>query len=148
MFLRPLILAVLVLPAALAGQDHGDRIPTEFLGRFMDDYGIRYEITETVWAQGSEARFHIVEWDLEKEYLVARNDSENPTEPGLWTRIDFVRLEADSEYPWAFCYAVYDATTRAEAESAAQSDRETPRTGCNGFPFSRLRRGEDEGQAW
>lgn len=110
------------------------------LGEFEDDYGIRYSITDSVWFQHPSSRYHIMDWELEDQFLVARADSANAAAGGLWTRIDWVELEAGGEYEWAFCYAAYDAGTAEQARSVESSNRAEPRVGCNTFPFSRMRR--------
>jgi len=114
-------------------------IPTALLGGFVDDYGIRYAVSEKEWIQGGASRYEIVEWNVSGRFVIAKNDANNRTDPGLWTRIDWLLLESGGEFGWAFCYAVFDAETEAKARSSADSSRETPRTGCNGFPFSRMR---------
>ncbi len=43
-------------------------------------------------------------------------------------------------YEWAFCLSAYEASSAGEAEAAEIARREQPMTGCNGFPFSRMRR--------
>ena len=136
--------AILCVPASLEGQaqPRTDRPspPPAQLGEFIDDYGIRYVVTERLWLQGAEARYEITEWNGERRFLIARNGAENPTEAGLWTRVDWVALESGTDFEWAFCYAVFDAESQEAARAGAASDRDTPRTGCNGFPFSRMRR--------
>ena len=72
--------------------------------------------------------------------LIDRNDTANTHAPGLWTRIDWVRLGGMEPYTWAFCLTAYDAPTRTAAEATPAADRATPRTGCTGYPFSRMRR--------
>ncbi|MBO6576826.1 MAG: serine hydrolase [Rhodothermales bacterium] len=118
--------------------------PDGFTGLFADDYGIEYSVTPDLWLQRPSTRYHVVEWNPEGKYLLAQNGADNPSEAGLWTRIDWVALE-DSEFEWAFCYAVYDAGSLEEARAAPDSQRETPRIGCNGFPFSRMKRIPTEG---
>lgn len=113
-------------------------IPDFMRGDFVDDYGIQYSVSDSAWSQGHESRYQIVRWDPAGRYLVARNDANNPTEPGLWTRIDWVELDSVG-FAWAFCYAVYDAPDLSGALAAPSSDRATPRSGCGGFPFSRMR---------
>jgi hypothetical protein len=119
--------------------DRSDTRPI-LLGDFIDDYGIRYVVTEELWRQGEDAQFEIAEWNGRGRFIIARNGAENPGEAGLWTRIDWVLLESGDDFEWAFCYAIYDALSQEAARAGAPSDRETPRTGCNGFPFSRMRR--------
>lgn len=75
-----------------------------------------------------------------RRYLIAWNDSSNATAPGLWTRIDWIPLSGMPPYAWAFCLSAYEAPSRAAAEATAIARPDTPRTGCNGYPFSRMRR--------
>lgn len=109
------------------------------LGRFEDDYGIQYEISDTAWFQAPGARYHIVRWNVTEQYLIARNDSANPADGGLWTRIDWMRLKGMSPWDWGFCLSTWNAPTASAAESTRVANRATPRTGCNGFPFSRMK---------
>ena len=114
--------------------------PPALLGSFSDDYDNHFTITPTDWLQLPHGRFHIVEWNPGEQYLIARNDSANKSAPGKWTRIDWMDFSGMEPYTWGFCLSAYDAPTRAAATAAAIAKRETPRTGCNGFPFSRMKR--------
>jgi hypothetical protein len=114
--------------------------PTGLLGSFQDDYGIEYTITPTHWRQGANTTYHIVNWDSAGQSVVARNDDANPADGGKWTRIDWIELDDMAPYSWAYCLTVYAAESREEAEAAEPAHRATPRTGCSGFPFSRMRR--------
>lgn len=42
-------------------------------------------------------------------------------------------------------YAAYDAPSREAALQVPPSRRASPRTGCNGYPFSRMRRADTAG---
>lgn len=119
--------------------DTGHAPPPGLLGEFEDDYGIRYTITPTEWRLWPDMRFEIVAWHPASQYLVARNGDGNPSEAGLWTRIDWMELAAGSPYRWGFCLSAFDAPTREAAEATAAADRSAPMQGCNGFPFSRLK---------
>lgn len=140
----PLRLAFcLVVPTACALAGCAPRLathpaPPDLLGAFVDDYNNAYAITPETWTQLPHGRFHVARWDAET--LIARNDSANSHAPGLWTRIDWVRLDGMAPYTWAFCLTAYESPTQADAEAAPAADRATPRTGCNGYPFSRMRR--------
>ena len=114
--------------------------PSFMIGVYEDDYGIQYRIEENMWLQLPDTRYHIVKWDSDERYLLALNDSDNPTDGGLWTRIDWMSLDMPP-YEWAFCIGTYNAPSRIEAEGQAKANRETPRTGCNGYPFSRMKAG-------
>ncbi|MBL4632241.1 MAG: hypothetical protein JKY56_00105 [Kofleriaceae bacterium] len=120
-------------------RDSGPDADSIVLGDFVDDYGIRYQITSSEWGQLPGTIFHISKWDSEEMYLIAQNDSANPGDGGLWTRIDWVLLPDMPDYPWAYCLTAYDARS-AEAAEATQANRDQPRSGCNGFPFSRMKR--------
>ena len=115
-------------------------VPSFLLGRFVDDYGSRYEISQTEWAQLPRARYHIVRWDVAGQFAIARNDPRNPGDGGLWTRIDWLELPGMPPYTWGYCYSTYNAPSAEAAEVVRVANRATPRTGCNGFPFSRMRR--------
>lgn len=113
--------------------------PAQLIGRFTDDYDNQFEISATEWLQLPHGRFHIVHWDAQAQYLIARNDMANQSAPGKWTRIDWMDFAGMAPYTWGFCLTAYDAATREAAEATAIAKRETPRTGCNGFPFSRMK---------
>ena len=135
-----LVLAGCALRPALPPAPVPVRPAPDLLGTFADDYGNAYAITPETWTQLPHGRFHIVHRDDAAQTLIARNDTANAHAPGLWTRIDWVRLDGMAPYTWAFCLTAYEAPTRAAAEATPAADRATPRTGCNGHPFSRMRR--------
>jgi hypothetical protein len=110
------------------------------IGEFEDDYGIQFQISHQEWFQLPDARYRIVSWRSDDQYLIAQNDSSNPSDPGLWTRIDWMTLSDMPPFEWAFCMSAYDAPTAADAERASHAIRDTPKSGCNGFPFSRMKR--------
>jgi hypothetical protein len=117
-----------------------DSIPLFLKGNFKDDYGISYTINDSIWVQHPTAKYHILNWNMKEQYLIARNDEQNASEKGLYTRIDFMKLYQMEPWAWGFCLTVYDAASRLEAEKKAQADRQNPKKGCNGFPFSRMKR--------
>jgi hypothetical protein len=119
-----------------------DSIPAWVKGEFQDDYGIRYTITDSLWWQQPRARYHIIKWNTAEQYLIARNDDKNPTEAGLYTRIDYMPFSNMEPYRWGFCLTVYNAKTDSLAEVTAKADRLNPRKGCGGYPFSRMKRVE------
>jgi len=112
--------------------------PLLLLGQYQDDYGIAYTIEEDVWHQHPDTKYRIVHWFPEAQYLVAQNDSSNPSDGGLWTRIDWLELTDMPPYKWAFCLSAYNASSAEEAAKVDIAQRETPLTGCNGYPFSRM----------
>jgi hypothetical protein len=132
-----LILAALILPGPLG--EAGRSVPDMLRGSFVDDYDIPHLITDTLWTLGRRDRYHIVFSSDTAQYLLAWNDSANASDPGKWTRIDWMVLPMPP-YEWAFCLIEYRADSREAAESNRGADRTSPRSGCNGFPFSRMRR--------
>ncbi len=116
--------------------------PAALLGRFTDDYGNGFEITPALFAQQPHGRFHIVEWHAREQFFIARNDSANRADPGRWTRVDWMPFEGMAPYTWGFCLTAYRAASREAARATPPADRVAPRTGCNGFPFSRMKPAE------
>ncbi len=109
------------------------------LGSFTDDYGHRLTITPTRWTQHPAMHFDVVEWRSQARYLLARVVPDSAGAAQQWARIDWVEMPpSQAPYTWAFCLSAYDAPTRAAAESTRVARPETPRTGCNGHPFSRM----------
>ncbi len=114
--------------------------PATFYGDFTDDYGIRYSISDTAWLQHPRIKYHILYWNKKEQYLIAKNDQGNPSEPGLYTRIDYMTFQNMEPFEWGFCLTVYNANTKKEAVTKAIADRQNPKIGCGGFPFSRMKR--------
>ncbi len=108
-------------------------------GTFTDDYGNTYSISDTLFTQQPHGKFEIMEWHTQAQFVVARNAATNTSDPGLWTRIDWMLLPNMSPYTWAFCFTAYRAPTRDAARNTPAADRNNPRTGCNGYPFSRMK---------
>ena len=114
--------------------------PPLLIGDFVADYGIGHRIGTGEWLQPPDTRYRVVAWHADGQYLIARNDGENRADAGKWTRIDWVVLPGMPPWEWAFCLSAWDAPSQAEAEHADIARRDTPKTGCNGYPFSRMRR--------
>ena len=131
-------------PTGARASEPAGRPATIVLGTFEDDYGLRFEITPTSWSQEPGATLVVVEW-LDEERSILAHSSLDASSSGVpsWTRIDWVLLEDMDPWSWGFCLAVWDAPSREAALAAPPADRDRPRTGCNGFPFSRMRRGAE-----
>jgi len=120
-----------------------DTLPFALPARFVDDYGVKYTISDTLWFQHPSAKYHIIRWNKQEHYLIARNDENNPSEKGLYSRIDYMKFTGMEPFLWGFCLTTYDAATVELAEkSEKKADRQNPRKGCNGFPFSRMKKVE------
>lgn len=108
-------------------------------GRFEDDYGYPYEIDSQVWKTGAHSVLSIQRWHATRQYLIAssRADSAGTVR---WSRIDWIPLEGMPPYEWAFCVSEWRAISADSAEAVQIANPATPRTGCNGFPYSRMKR--------
>jgi len=114
--------------------------PDEVLGTFEDDYGSTHHVSASAWRHGTHSTYKIQTWHTDSQYFIARNASSNRSGGGLYTRIDWMSLRDMAPYTMAFCLSAYEANTPAEAEATRVANRSTPKTGCNRFPFSRLKR--------
>jgi hypothetical protein len=120
---------------------YADTIPAMLKGEFVDDYDIRYTVTDSLFTQHPRSRYHILKWNLKDQYFIAKNDTSNPSEKGLYSRIDYMYFQNMEPWHWGFCLTIYNATSDSLAEVQAIADRKNPRKGCNGYPFSRMKRG-------
>lgn len=128
-------LVAMILPVALPSQ-----VPSELLGTWADDYGSRHLVSDSLWSHDGANTYEIVRWDSAGQYAIARNAASNRDDAGRFTRIDWVQLEGMPPYTWAFCLSIWDAPTSDSAAHVFTARRDAPRTGCGGFPFTRLRR--------
>jgi hypothetical protein len=119
-----------------------DSLPGFVKGVFFDDYGIRYTISDTVWVQHPNTRYYVISSNLKEQYIIVRNANGNASEPDLYTRIDYMTFEGMEPYRWGFCLSNYSAKSEAEAINGFKADKQNPRKGCNGFPFSRMKKDE------
>lgn len=110
------------------------------LGTFDDDYGSQHVVTREVWIHGKSARYEIIRWNAKEQYLIARNGAGNPSEAGLWSRFDWMPLENMAPFTWAFCMSAYKAESFEAAEKTTIAKRDAPKTGCGGFPFTRMKK--------
>ncbi|TCC90408.1 hypothetical protein EZ428_14130 [Pedobacter frigiditerrae] len=142
--MRKLNIVLLLIAFAFIAdaQTSKPKAPEFALGTFTDDYGISYVINDTIWTQNPKTKYHIIKWNPEKQYLVAKNDVGNKTDANKYTRIDYMTFTGMAPYLWGFCLTAYDAETDVIAEQTAAADRQNPKKGCNGYPFSRMKRVE------
>jgi hypothetical protein len=114
--------------------------PALVVGEFVDDYGSRYTISAEEWFHHPAIRYRIVTWNPGRQYVIAQNAPSNLQSANLWTRIDWMPLSGMAPYEWAFCLSAYEEVSAAAAEATEIARRDQPKTGCKGFPFSRMRR--------
>lgn len=118
-------------PAASGPVDSGP--PALVLGEFQDDYGNSFTVSAEVWIQHPHGRYTVDRWVPKRQYMIARNPD------GEWARIDWLELDGAEPWTWGFCLSAWNADSPKAAEAVEVVDREDPRTGCNGWPFSRMR---------
>lgn len=118
------------------------KAPEFALGNFTDDYGINYSINDTLWVQNKATKYHIIKWVPAQQYLIAKNDANNKTDGNKYTRIDYMTFDGMAPYLWGYCLTAYDAETDLIATQTAAADRQNPKKGCNGYPFSRMKKPE------
>ena len=116
------------------------QIPSALLGHFTDDYGSSYAITGKIWMHGTKAKYHLLKYNKAENYFIAKNDEANPSDAGLYSRVDIMFFKNMEPWYWGYCLTAYKANTIQEAINTAPADRTNPRKGCNGYPFSRMKR--------
>ena len=115
-------------------------IPEALLGSFKDDYGSSYTITGKQWTQDKKITYHLLLYNKQENYFIARNDSGNPGDSSLFTRIDIIFFEKMEPWRWGYCLTAFKAPTMQDAIKTPSADKTNPRMGCNGFPFSRMKK--------
>ena len=113
-------------------------IPTFLIGNFEDDYDVHYSITDSTFSMEDHTLIHVLDWNVENQFFIGQNDTSNIYDPLLYSRIDWMIFENMGAYEWGFCMSTYNAATLDSAYSAS-ANRAQPKTGCNGYPFSRMK---------
>lgn len=114
-------------------------IPKYLIGQFQDDYNIAYKLTQNEFTLQPKTRFHIIEWNTGEQYFIAKNDSLNAYDENLYSRIDWMKFDNMEPFIWGFCLSAYNAPSADSAKTIQIADRSNPKTGCNGYPFSRMK---------
>ena len=114
-------------------QPDGDT-PTYLLGNFIDDYGINYSISSSTWIQHPDFKLNILKMNSIEMFVLGYNPIDS-----TYTKIDFMQFQNQLPYTWGFCYTAYDKKDQYDAISENSANRNMPKTGCNGFPFSRMK---------
>jgi hypothetical protein len=112
----------------------------QFIGNYIDDYGIAYSLSDSMFVQEQKTKYRLVKWNAEEQYFIAQNAATNKSEPNLFTRIDYMPFINMAPFTWGFCLTTYNAKSIKAAEAATAADRANPRKGCGGYPFSRMKR--------
>ncbi len=118
------------------GSDKKKEEALEIVGSYQDPYGGTHLITDDLWDQGGMGgKYHIADYDNQKDYLVAQNDEQNTYNPGKWSRFDWVWHNGTLYY----CQTAYDKSSQEEAEAVTPADPADPEQGgCGGFPWTKL----------
>jgi hypothetical protein len=133
-------LAIFITACFSVHKTSAQKMPVWITGRFTDDYGSRYTINDSLFIMDSSIRYHVLEWNEQGQYILAQNDLSNKTDKGLFTRIDYMRFNGMEPFTWGYCFTIFNAPDRQAALQKAAADRANPRKGCNGYPFSRMKR--------
>ncbi|HUR66598.1 MAG TPA: hypothetical protein VMZ03_09620, partial [Chitinophagaceae bacterium] len=110
-----LLLSVMVSCRSTNKLDRVNTIPPDLVGNFKDDYGISYTMNNKEFVQHPGTKYHLISYNKEKQYFIARNDDKNPGEAGLYSRIDIMYFQNMQPYVWGFCLTAYKARTKEEA---------------------------------
>ena len=108
--------------------------PPYLLGDFKDDYDIKYTISDSTWIMYPDFQLDILTIDSIEMFVLGYDQSDS-----TYTRIDFMKFQNQGDYTWGFCYTSYGKKDPSDALSGNSANRDTPKTGCNGFPFSRMK---------
>ena len=119
--------------------NNNDSMPALLIGEFEDDYGIQYQIDKDVFRLLPDDQFHIISVNQAEQYLILQNDSLNTYAPSLFTRIDYQKLDNMEPYEWAFCFSSFEEKSKDDAVNALNAQKSDLMSGCNGFPFSRMK---------
>lgn len=106
-------------------------------GKFVDDHGGQHSLGVNYWimrGDGQASTFRYV--DTKPGHIIAKNDSKNQYNPGLFSRFDYVKQKDGTI---AFCQTVADAATKEAAEKHKPANFKDKK-GCGGFPFSTLKK--------
>lgn len=137
----------LLLAACMAGKTKSVRYqaltlkaPPELTGSFTDDYGITYTLTDSLFIQAPGIRYHIIRWDTASQFFIAYQVPKKTPDSLVYTRVDYMRFTNMQPWIWGYCFTTYTAKNEAEALNYPEADRKNPKKGCNGYPFSRMKR--------
>jgi len=134
------LLAWLSMSCAPLPTDEPDTLPPFMMGAFEDDYGVQYHIDNKVFQMLPNDQFYILRVNQEAGFIILQNDSLNSFAPSLFTRIDYQRLTQMAPYEWAFCFSSFEAVSVAHAIDSVNTQKTDLMKGCNGYPFSRMKR--------
>ena len=114
--------------------------PLAIAGSWDDAWGTEITVGQDVFVSSTSngpSIVHITFYDNEQGFLVGQNKGAGSWNPGLWTRIDWVK---DTEDNYWYCTTHYDQQSEMEAmgEHADHDHSLYATTGCGGFSFSQM----------
>lgn len=134
------LLILLNISCATTPTSNNNSLPAFLIGEFEDDYGVHYQIDQQVFRLLPDDKFHIISVNKADGFLILQNDSLNTYAPSLFTRIDYQKLKNMEPYEWAFCFSSFEEVSVKDATSKVNTQTTDLMTGCNGFPFSRMKK--------
>jgi hypothetical protein len=106
----------------------------DIVGTYVDNYGYLRAVLDRYWVS-DQGVFVICSVDNLQHRLIAWNAPANPTDPGKYSRVEWVTFENRLWY----CQSVYDALSEAAAAAAPLADPSNPVVkGCGNFAWSSL----------
>jgi hypothetical protein len=104
-------------------------------GSYTDEFGTEHVIDDVSWTQTFPGypgtTWTITSYDNDATYVIAQNSADDPFNPSLWSRFDWV---GDLYY----CQATFDAPTEADALATPRPDDTDLDAGCGGFAWTDL----------
>lgn len=135
---------VLLLLTSCSGANHNTvpiaDLPDALIGSFSDDYGSTYTISQNEWHHGVGNTYRLISFDPDGQFIIAQNAESNPTDQGRYSRIDIMYFNDMEPWLWGYCLTSYNSETIQDAIDTSPADRSNPRQGCNGFPFTRMKK--------
>ena len=125
---------------ATASKNNNNSLPSFLVGEFEDDYGVHYQIDQQLFRLLPNDKFHILSVNKAEGFLILQNDSLNTYAPSLFTRIDYQKLDNMVPYEWAFCFSSFKEASVKDAINKVNTQKTDLMKGCNGFPFSRMKK--------
>ncbi|MEM9548046.1 MAG: hypothetical protein AAGA77_18840 [Bacteroidota bacterium] len=133
------IFIVLFISCGVKPKHDTNVLPTFMIGTFEDDYGIHYQVDNSMFQLLPDDKYHVLSVNIVERYIILQNDSLNTFAPSLFTRIDYEKLSSMEPFEWAFCFSSFEEASVEEAINKVNTQKTDLMKGCNGFPFSRMK---------
>ena len=110
---------------------------TDPIGKFTDNFGATHYISKITWFQPSvygDSIFHIKQYNIDNDFIIAQNDAVKSFNPEKWSRFDYAQKGKKLYY----CQIAFDKNTEAEALAVTDADKTDLEKGCNDNPWTEL----------